>query len=166
MKLLVIASRILAVIALLLLVVPFVWEKASGDYFMTVTGVSMEPTYAVGDVLSVQKPDGTELTEVGQIVIVSFTPGDVETQYVHRVHKLEADGTATLKGDNNDTVDPTPVSDELVMGTPRFALQGGLAVFFHFTQSWGGRGILIIVALAAAAVNMPKRRTTHEVTVE
>lgn len=162
MKSVVIASRVIAVLALLFLVVPFAWEKITGDYFMTVTGVSMEPTYAVGDVLSVQRPDGSELREVGRIVVVSFTPGDLDAQYVHRVHRVEADGIATLKGDNNDTADPTPVGSDQVMGSPRFALQGWFATLFHFIQSWGGRGILIAVALAAAAMNMPHRRVDHE----
>ncbi len=163
MKALVLLSRCVAVLAILILAGPLVWEKATGDYFMTVTGRSMEPTYQLGDVLAVQKPTGDELDTIGNIVVVAFTAGDKDTQYVHRVHELTPKGTY-LKGDGNETTDPAPVTPDQVMGTPRFALQGFAATMFHFTQSPAGRVIAGIVALAGVFLNMPARRGARRAT--
>ena len=157
MKALVLFSRCVAVLAILILAGPLVWEKVTGDYFMTVTGRSMEPTYRIGDVLAVQKPTGDELAKVGNIVVVAFTAGDKDTQYVHRVHEHTPKGTY-LKGDGNATADPAPVTEDQIMGTPRFALQGGAATMFHFTQSLTGRIIAGLLALAGVFLNMPTRR--------
>lgn len=161
MKALVIFSRCVAVLAIIVLAAPFVWGKLTGDYFMTVTGRSMEPTYHLGDVLAVQKPTGDELDKTGNIVVVAFTAGDKDTQYVHRVHEQTPKGTY-LKGDGNATADPAPVTQDQVMGTPRFALQGFAASLFHLTQSLGGRLIAGVLALAGVFLNMPTRRERRQ----
>ncbi|MBT2495823.1 S26 family signal peptidase [Microbacterium sp. ISL-59] len=158
MKLLVLIWRSLAVIALILMILPFAWEKITGDYFMVVSGESMTPTYEIGDVLAVQKPTGDELTRDGLIVVVSMTPGNKDEQYVHRVLSHDATG-ATLKGDGNKSADPAPVTQDLVMGTPRFALQGGLSDAFRFVESWGGRILTGLFAVPAFLVTWRRRKT-------
>jgi len=127
---------------------PFVWQVATGDSFMVVNGVSMEPTYVVGDVLVVQDPTGHDL-EVGQPVVVEFVPGDRATQYVHRVHETTPEG-ATLKGDNNEIADPVTVTEEHVVGTPRAVLSGTVATAYLVSQSWGARVLVGLVVLALA----------------
>lgn len=156
MKITILVTRIVALLAVAVLAAPFVWEKVTGDYFMTVTGGSMRPTYQVGDVLVVQRPTGSDLSHPGQPVVVAFTPGDKGTQYVHRVHELVIDG-AVLKGDNNDVADPTRVTEAHVMGTPRAALSGRLASTYHFTQSWVTRAS--VAAFLIAALFLPRRRS-------
>ncbi|MFJ4222976.1 S26 family signal peptidase [Microbacterium sp. NPDC089695] len=152
MKTLIIIWRVLASIALLTLVSPFVWERVTGDYFMVVTGESMLPTYEIGDVLAVQRPQGDELRVDGNIVVVTMTPGDKDTQYVHRVLS-HTDTDAILKGDGNERQDPSPVTQDLVMGSPRFALQGPVADAFRFIESWGGRIGIAAVMLPAFVVS-------------
>jgi len=156
MKPVVYLIRVMAVLLIAGLAGPFVWEKVTGDYFMTVTGISMEPTYHVGDVLVVQKPTGHDLEVLGEPVVVAFTPGDRTTQYVHRIAELTPEG-AVLKGDNNDVADPSPVTEDHVMGTPRAALTGTAAKAYHLTQSWLVRGVLAVIVLLA--LFLPVRRS-------
>ena len=158
MRALILTLRTIASLALVALAVPFLWATVSGDYYMTVTGVSMKPTYQVGDVLVVQQPTGEELSRVGEPVIVSFTPGNREEQYVHRVHELVPEG-AVLKGDGNEVVDPVPVTQDQVLGTPRWVLQGGLATLFRVSESWAARGLVGAVFLVALFV--PSRGRTR-----
>lgn len=158
MRVFVLVGRIAVVLMLLVFAFPFVWEKVTGDYFMTVTGGSMRPTYQVGDVLVVQPPTGKDLSRVGQPVVVAFTPGDRSTQYVHRVHELVRGG-ALLKGDGNEIVDPAPVTEEQVLGTPRLAIAGIGAAIFHITQSWVARGVVAVLLLAVLFLPAASRRT-------
>ncbi|WP_343847700.1 signal peptidase I [Microbacterium phyllosphaerae] len=153
----------LAALTLAALAAPFVWQFATGDYYMTVTGESMRPTYEVGDVLVVQEPTGNELTTPGAIVVVAFTPGDKSTQYVHRVLEPSADG-AILKGDNNDTPDPNPITEDQVMGTPRLVLAGDAAVVYRATQHPLIRFPLAAVALILLVVPLRRRRKETDTT--
>ncbi|WP_217134933.1 S24 family peptidase [Leucobacter chinensis] len=151
--------RTLSSLALVLLALPFLWATASGDYYMTVTGKSMKPTYEVGDVLVVQQAAGNELETVGQPVVVSFAAGDKSDQYVHRVHEITEDG-AILKGDGNDTVDPLPVTQEQVLGTPRFVLAGELGTLFRLSELWAVRlivGAVFLIALFVPSGGKKKR---------
>ncbi|MGG7507513.1 S24/S26 family peptidase [Plantibacter sp. YIM 135249] len=156
--------RTISIAALLCLAAPFVWEKATGDYFMTVTGVSMEPTYHVGDVLLVKKPSGGELQDMGLPVIVTFG-GDPSTQYVHRVKEVTPEGTV-LQGDNNELPDPVLVTEAELQGTPRLALQGAAATVYDLSQNWPVRlsvGVLLAVSLflplRPRAPRAPRART-------
>lgn len=137
---------------------PFAWGLITGDSFMKVTGGSMRPTYEVGDVLLVQRPTGNELTTVGEPVVVTLTPGDTATQYVHRVHSL-VDGGAILKGDNNEIADPGFVTDAHVVGAPRFALTGTAAWVYDVTQWWVTRAFGIAVVLVLLLVSPRKAAT-------
>lgn len=144
-----------AMFLLALLVLPFAWTAASGDRFVTVSSGSMAPTYQVGDVLSVEKPTGDELTRVGQIVVASLDLGSGQSQYVHRVDSLTEDG-AWLRGDANSNRDPQPITQDQVLGTPRFALSGVAARTFTYLQSIEGR--LTVSALALALFIIPAQR--------
>lgn len=157
MKALAIFLRVIAIAAMGVLAAPFLWEAATDDYLMTVTGRSMEPTYEIGDVLIVQPPVGDELEHVGQIVVVSFNPGEKESQYVHRVVEVTPDGTI-LQGDGNTTPDPTPLTAESLMGTPRVALTGTVADAYHLTQNPWMRVSIAALVLAALLVPVTSRR--------
>jgi signal peptidase I len=161
-KPLVLVWRLVAVGVFVLLAAPLVWEKLTGDYFMTVTGSSMKPTYSIGDVLVVQKPTGNDLDRVGSPVVVSKKPGDRSQQYVHRIDQSTAGG-AVLRGDNNPDVDPGTVKQDLVMGTPRIVLADALAASFRFTQSWGGR--IVLAAAFIPAFLIPARGRSSKVLV-
>lgn len=155
MRSIILTLRTLSSIALVALAVPFLWATVSGDYYMTVTGVSMQPTYEVGDVLVVQAPKGDELQAPGKPVVVSFSAGDTSDQYVHRVETVTDDG-AILKGDGNEVSDPLPVTQEQVLGTPRFALQGTWATLFRMSELWAVR--LIVGAVFLIALFVPSKR--------
>lgn len=155
-------ARTLAVLLLLVLAVPPAWAVVSGDFYMTVEGRSMTPTYQVGDVLVVQEPTGRELQQVGEIVIMTFDPAADESRfYVHRVVEPLEDGTAWLQGDGNPDRDPRPVSQDAVRGTPRVVVPGAAAEAFRFSQSGAGR--LVLGGLALLLLLLPLRtRTTPE----
>ncbi|GAA1315701.1 S24 family peptidase [Leucobacter albus] len=155
MRSIILTLRTLSSIALVALAVPFLWATVSGDYYMTVTGVSMQPTYEVGDVLVVQQPTGDELQRPGQPVVVSFSAGDTSDQYVHRVQTVTDDG-AILKGDGNEISDPLPVTQEQVLGTPRFVLHGTWATLFRVSELWAVR--LIVGAVFLVALFAPSTR--------
>ncbi|GAA2832208.1 signal peptidase I [Leucobacter komagatae] len=161
MRSIILTLRTLSSIALVALAVPFLWATVSGDYYMTVTGVSMQPTYEVGDVLVVQAPKGDELQTPGKPVVVSFSAGDTSDQYVHRVETVTEDG-AILKGDGNEVSDPLPVTQEQVLGTPRFALQGTWATLFRMSELWAVR--LIVGAVFLIALFVPSKRKDRSAT--
>jgi signal peptidase len=135
-----------AALLLLALVAPFGWALATGDTFMTVTSGSMEPTYEVGDVIAVREATGDELREVGAVVVATFGTTDRDSRYVHRVDEVLDDG-AWLRGDNNAELDPQPVTQAQVEGTPRFALTGAAADAFTASQTLVGRAVLAVAAL-------------------
>lgn len=156
-----IAAKIIALTTLILITAPWAWQMITGDYFMKVTGTSMEPTYNVGDTLVVQKPTGHDLTHVGQIVVVSFEPGDQQHQYVHRVHTINERG-ALLQGDNNADVDPGYVTEKLVMGTPRYHLAGALSQAYQLSQTWPIRLLAAAIIIPGLALRIrPQRRTAN-----
>ncbi|KAM9863364.1 hypothetical protein ACI1US_00682 [Leucobacter sp. BZR 635] len=154
MRIIILTVRAAASLLLVALAAPFLWSTVTGDYFMTVTGGSMRPTYEVGDVLVVQGPVGDELRSTGSPVIVSPVPGDRSDQYVHRVVELVDEG-AILKGDGNEINDPFIVTQEQVLGTPRLALQGTWATLFHLSGLWAVR--LIVGAVFLIALFLPSR---------
>ncbi|NHT17275.1 S26 family signal peptidase [Cellulomonas sp. IC4_254] len=152
-----ITVRSLAVVLLVVMGLPLGWTVVTGDFFMTVTGRSMSPTYEIGDVLLVRQPVGDELDQVGAIVVVKFNDDpDDAAQYVHRVVEPTADG-AWLQGDNNETRDPRPVRPEAVLGTPRLAMTGPVATAFDLSQNPVGRVVLAAAALTLLLV--PVRRS-------
>lgn len=145
-RLVLVVLRSIAVLLLIVLVAPFGWRAVTGDSFMQVTSGSMEPTYLVGDVISVRPAEGDELTEVGAEVVVAFGTAGGNARYVHRVEQVLEDG-AWLRGDNNAERDPQPVTQAQVEGAPRAALTGAAAEAFTFTQSVTGRAVVVVAAL-------------------
>lgn len=149
--------RGVAVLLLLVLVAPFGWRAVTGDTFMRVQSGSMEPTYHVGDVLSVREAVGDELMRDGAEVVVAFGAAGGNARYVHRVVEVLEDG-AWLQGDNNAERDPQPVVQGQVEGTPRGVLTGTAAEVFTFAQSVTGRAVLVVAALVLLFVPLPARR--------
>jgi len=146
-----------AVVLLVVLAAPWVWLSLTGDFFMTVQGRSMVPTYDVGDVLVVRGPSGEELASAGEVVVVTREPGAGRqgAMYVHRVVEPLLGGEAWLQGDGNPTRDPRPVDQEAVVGTPRLALTAPVAVAFAVTQSVAGR--VVLAGAALALLLLPRR---------
>lgn len=169
MTLLRLLTRGVAGVLLVLLAAPFAWLLVTDDFFMTVEGDSMTPTYRRGDVLVVQQPSGRELAQTGQVVVVTFDPSADGSMYVHRVVEPLADGGAWLQGDGNDDRDPRPVAQEAVRGTPRLVVAGPAARVFAVTQSLVGRVVLggaaLVLLLVPVGRATPRRtRGAHVAT--
>ncbi|WP_380169267.1 signal peptidase I [Jannaschia sp. R86511] len=109
-----------------------------------VTGQSMEPGMHTGD-LAVVRTAGTY--DVGDVVAfrIPMADGSRGPVVIHRV-QARADGTMTLRGDNNDWDDPWPVTDEMVVGR--------LWLHLPAVGTWVGRVAtpINLAALVAAAV--------------
>jgi len=141
------SSRTVACLLLVLLAAPFAWQAATGDTFLTVTGVSMKPTYHLGDVLIVRAADGDELRTPGRIVVAAFGSGGQDgALYVHRVWQVTEDG-AILKGDGNDAPDPRPVTAADIVGTPRAHVTGVAATVLATSQDLIARLVLVALTL-------------------
>ncbi len=83
-------------------IIAFVLNMGLGFALNTTTPVvavfseSMEPTYYKGDMIIVQ---GEKNFSVGDIIV--FDVSDKKFPIIHRVIKINADGTLETKGDNN-----------------------------------------------------------------
>ena len=156
-----VAGRAAAVLLLVALAAPLVWQAVTGDFYMTVNGRSMVPTYQVGDILVVRPPSGDELATDQQVVVMTFDAerGTDAAMYVHRVVEPLGGGTAWLQGDGNDDRDPRPVQQDAVVGTPRLELRGPVARVFAFTQSVTGRVTCGVLALGLLL--LPGARTAR-----
>lgn len=90
---------------------------------------SMEPTYPVGSFVWLIPATGADLV-VGRAVAINGPSGG--DPYVHRVEALNADGTATLRGDNRDSVDLFKPTQANVAGVPITVTTGIYAFVFKW----------------------------------
>ncbi|WP_217616837.1 S24 family peptidase [Cellulomonas sp. GbtcB1] len=159
-----VATRALALVLLAVLAAPMLWKAVSGDFYMTVQGRSMTPTYRIGDVLVVQDAVGDELSRPGTVVVVALAAdaGRDASMYVHRVVEPLDDGTAWLQGDGNAGRDPRPIAQQAVIGTPRTALTGPAGQAFAASQSALGRVVLGGTALALLIIPVRRTRASTE----
>lgn len=101
----------------------------------TVLSGSMEPNISVGSLVYVRKASVSDLA-VNDSVTFKTEEGVIVTHRIIEVHIDEYDPTSvsyTLKGDANDTPDPTPVPFERVIGKVSFSipLLGYLSYYVH-----------------------------------
>jgi signal peptidase I len=82
--------------------------------FFVGAGYSMNPTIQAGDILQIEETDLEHIKEGEVIVFQSLSsPG----KYImHRVTKINTDGSLTTKGDNNTQEDTVPVSNINLVG--------------------------------------------------
>jgi signal peptidase len=116
----VIAARIgLSTVAGLL-----IWAHAPAlvlDWHATVVlGDSMRPQLRPGDVVAYQPLKG-RTPKSGQVVVV-IDPARPSRLLIHRVGKVLRGGSLITAGDNNKTVDSTPVPPEDVLGIGRLRI--------------------------------------------
>ena len=76
---------------------------------------SMEPLIGTGSVAFINHKD-TDVA-VGDIVTYEIGNGETDILVTHRVVKKNSDGTYTMKGDANDSIDIVTISPEQVVGT-------------------------------------------------
>lgn len=137
-------------------------------------GVSMQPRLHAGDLIIVRKTDNSQL-QVGDVVL--YPSHSLHRYVLHRIHKVDADGRFTMKGDNNDFLDPDHPTRESIIGKKSFSVAGagkvpgagspavaGLAVatllFLVFSKLvLRGSGGGTPGAAAGAAAAAPERRS-------
>ena len=81
-----------------------------------VTSSSMYPTLSIGDIVIVEGVEIEEI-EVGDIIV--FKPHSQGYPIIHRVVRIiEVNGKIIVKtkGDNNLTIDPWDVTEEMILG--------------------------------------------------
>ena len=107
---------------------------------------SMEKELSVGDLIIVTEDDAYD---VGEVVVFQ----DGESLVVHRVVAVDGD-SVTTKGDANNAED-APISKELIKGKVLFHIPAvGNVVNFIKTPL----GSILIIALAVALLEIPRRR--------
>jgi signal peptidase len=106
---------------------------------------SMRPVIAPGDIV-VSRPAAASDVRPGEVVLV-VNPARPRTTLVHRVVRINADGSLVTRGDANAGPDSTPVPPSLVRAEPRLRVPYvGLPVLWARTGAYGR-----VVVLAAAA---------------
>lgn len=118
---------------------------ALGWHVTTVVSGSMEPAIAVGDVVAAVPVDQREHTP-GRVLLVD-DPDHADRLRLHRLERVERDGSLRLRGDANPAADRTPVAPDAVLGVgvvrvPLIGLPG----------TWIRSGAWLSLAAGAAAV--------------
>ena len=116
------------------------------DVYIVLSG-SMEPTYHTGSVIYVKDVDVNTL-ETGDVITFKLT----NTVVTHRiVDVVEEDGVVKYqtKGDANDMIDGTLVTQDKVMGSPVFTIPY-LGYLINFVQK--PPGLYLVVAVGAILV--------------
>src|SRR6478609_8803097 len=114
------AALLLTVVArsvLLCLASLMLWSVAPtvlGWHATVVVTGSMEPRLHVGDVV-VSRPVAVNSVRVGQVALVD-DPDHRGRLRLHRVNRINSDGTLTLKGDANRSADSSKVARSAVRG--------------------------------------------------
>ena len=131
-------------IAVVLCIVIFLFSQMLGLQSFIVLSGSMEPTIMVDDVVIIKPVD---ICEVKADDIITYTEND--SYVTHRVVEItEKDGRKALrmKGDNNNVEDRELVTDDMVVGSYVFKVDGG-ANFYNFVHEPYGLIVLIGVPL-------------------
>jgi signal peptidase I len=123
--------------------------------FVVVDGQSMEPVYAVGDLVVARARSEHAPGDIA----VFFAP-DRRRYVIHRLEERADDGSWLTIGDNNDRRDSWTVPDEAILGTEWFVLpRVGLVLFWvqdHPVRFGAG-----VAALVVAVSIGGRRRRQH-----
>ncbi|MFD1714734.1 signal peptidase I [Amnibacterium flavum] len=140
----VLLSVLIAVLAL-----PAIIVTASNLTVVEVDGLSMAPTYGIGDVVTIRPPQSGDFV-AGTVVTVK--DGDSE-RYTHRIVSVEDDGRLILRGDANDFNDTDPVDPGKVVGVVAHHFTGIWATLIMQLQSWPLR--LCVLAMILGLIFIP-----------
>ncbi|BDI23895.1 signal peptidase I [Herbiconiux sp. L3-i23] len=138
-----------------LLVVPAMLVHFGGRTIVEVTGGSMTPTLAVGDVVIIRPLDSSEL-RVGDVVTVKEDDGGY---FTHRVTQINADGGMVLKGDANFSVDSEVRAPSQLVGVMDTVVRIPFGTILVQLQQWPLRISLLVTILGIAF--LPLRSATR-----
>ncbi|MFD1562855.1 signal peptidase I [Haloarchaeobius amylolyticus] len=149
-------AKTVALLALLVLIVPFVIYAVPGavgaDHSFVVLSGSMSPTIETGDVVIVDETDPATIQEGD---VITFAQSDGETPTTHRVVDVQhRDGQVAFetKGDANEEPDPAPVPSSNVLGTVLFTIPY-IGYVIQFANTTLGFVLLVGLPMGALAVS-------------
>ncbi|MBB2976431.1 signal peptidase I [Microbacterium endophyticum] len=147
--------RWIVVAALLfVLAAPAAATYVRGSSYVEVVGMSMSPTYVIGDVLMVTPPASSSDFEVGDVV----TAVDENGIYVtHRVSAIREDGSLELRGDANTIPDPDTIWPSAVLGIVDIHFAQPWARLIIQLQEWPMRVFIMLTVFGLAMLPLHKR---------
>lgn len=126
-----------------------------------VDGLSMSPTYAVGDIVFISPATSADFVK-GTVVTVRKKGGDM---YTHRIVSVAGE-RAQLKGDGNSYEDPTEIKFSDIAGAVR-AHAGGLpGQVLSLLFKWPVRIFLLVFIVALTFLPLSRDRGRHSDDVE
>lgn len=146
------ARTVLATVALLVLWA--VLPAALGWHVTTVVSDSMAPVIHTGDVVAAMPVSDPE-PSLGRVLLVD-DPDHADRLRLHRLERIEEDGSLRLRGDANPVADATPVDPDDVHGV------GVLRVpWIGLPGTWvrSGAWLDLVAALVATAALVGASRT-------
>ncbi len=145
---LVAAAQFVARVAVVALSGLLFWSVAPlllGWHSAVVLTGSMQPAISPGDVVVYDTVQARDL-EVGEVAVV-LHPNSSRPTVVHRVDARSANGTLTLRGDANVSLDSTALAADARVGRARLRI-----VYVGLPAVWRRAGQMDRVAAGAAAV--------------
>ncbi|WP_267421724.1 MULTISPECIES: LamG-like jellyroll fold domain-containing protein [unclassified Curtobacterium] len=119
-----------------------------GWHVTTVVSGSMAPAIRTGDVVAAM-PTGPDAVTPGRVLLVE-DPDHDDRLRLHRLRRVEPDGSLRLRGDANPAVDRTAVAPDAVLGIGVLRFPGvGLPRVWIADGAWSN---LIAVGLTAAGL--------------
>jgi signal peptidase I len=111
-----------------------------------VTSGSMEPVFYTGSIILIDTAESHRGFSEGDIVMF-LSPDNPQTNVTHRIIEVIEDESGLVyrtKGDNNDYIDPTTITDQHIIGKYANITIPGLGYFFSFVKTRNG---LILLAM-------------------
>lgn len=138
----------------------YLWPSMLGGQtrLVIVSGHSMEPTYALRDIV-VARDSGD--TVVGDIVVFEVPEGDAKGMLIiHRVLEVDDEGLFITQGDNRTTPDQWLLTEENIVGKPLAHIpKGGKALGF-IQNIWV---VALLVGLVALFLLWPDAEEDEDV---
>ncbi|MFC5931630.1 signal peptidase I [Cryobacterium melibiosiphilum] len=144
-------GRAVLIAGIVVLVVgPAVFTWVSGQDMVRVIGGSMEPTYMLGDIITLKPPTGDDLV-LNAVITINDDSGALVT---HRIIAVNGD-EATTQGDANNSADTTPLVQSMVVGVVTGAVGQPLAGVLHSLETLPARISLLAVIGGLAILPLP-----------
>ena len=112
-----------------------------GYRYLDILTSSMRPTMPEGTLVVIKETKASDL-KVGDII--TYLPSKATDYVTHRIKSINDNGTFITKGDANNTVDISPVSEKQIAGKVVFKILY-LGAIFMFIQK---HAVFVIVILA------------------
>lgn len=125
----------------------YLWPAVlgGGSRIITVSGHSMEPTYDSNDIV-VTRDAGN--TRIGDVVVFEVPEGPAEGMLViHRVLEVDDEGFFITQGDNRDTPDQWPLTEDDIVGKPLAHIPRGGMFLDLLRNIWVIAGLVGLVVL-------------------